>query len=225
MNLKKKKGICCFLDVYGYSAEAEKRKAILATNKLLTLWGELTEYLNDYTTNIDYSIMSDSIFIGFEVGAENSYEVYYKYIEDTIKYIIKKAAENDFLLRGAAAFGDYIIGNNIIGGDSAIRANKYEKIVSMPVFFIPYSELSLMQKDSGLKRLRVNASHRIETKDMGVMYVSIILSNELDDYERLLQKKIDASINENKYTVTKALLEVCNVVRKEREDRKKREEY
>lgn len=140
MSKKMKKSFVAFIDVLGFSERFSKEKDLC-----IELLSELASYNGEYFDINDSQkqqirattfACSDSIVISipseFPVNHSDDYcRPLYAFLY-AISFFAHKALQNNFLIRGAIAYGDVLHNNLIIAGEPFIETVKHEKIANYP---------------------------------------------------------------------------------------------
>ena len=197
-----KYGIVCYLDVYGYSAEANSANATEAAKRLFEMWKGVGAYILNMG-KIDFTALSDSIFLGFDANGDTPSLIFESKVTPTIQHVIGQAAKYGYLLRGSAAYGQYYIFDNIVGGDAVIRAHKNEAITKIPIFLVPRAEITKINKESDSQV--PFCCHEFQTRNGGLMQAVLIMPNPLDDCINLIGHKLDAAFEEGNFDIAAPL--------------------
>jgi hypothetical protein len=212
--MEKKKGIVCFLDVYGYSSISLDGDAEINADRLLIMWEDIKYKLGNLDDGdiISFTALSDSAFIGFDVSRKSPNLVYEENVKDVISSVLSVACDFGFVMRGAAAYGQYIINGSVVGGEAVIYANRFERVIKLPIFYTPFSEIEKIKKDSTLK-FPLGCGVVLNTRDGGVVFADIIMPAPSDDYVSLINDMLEKAKLCNNHILVKTMMEVLDVFR------------
>lgn len=203
-------GIVCYADVYGYSADASGRGAEKSAKRLFAMWQDVSSKISK---NKRSSLMafSDSIFVGFDTSEEDPSIIFERDVVSEINEVLKLASVHGYLLRGSAAYGKYIISNNVVGGDAVIRAHKFESIVRAPLFHVPLSEIVLINEKSS-EKLPFTCKE-LATRGGGLIKSMVIHPTPIDDYVDRLNRSLEKAYLNNAYEAAAALKDALNAIK------------
>lgn len=203
-------GMVCFLDVYGYSADASGGDAEESASALIAMWKRIAKRL-DEVENCKYGIFSDSIFIGFDRDDPSQIHELTSRLIPSIESIMSIAVEHGYLLRGAFAYGGYLIEGNIVGGPALIRAHKLEQVIPIPAFLLQMAEARKLEIDC-TKVVPITFGV-IRTKGSGITKGKFLFPSQLDDFISLLEMKLEAAYLNNQYDLANSFKEAINAAR------------
>jgi|GEM_PF-1653547 len=167
--------VVVFFDIYGFSTliNTEKNKKPII-KKLLSIWRKL-EKLYSHTKACKLYFFSDCGFILFPFSKGKDDDSIISDVFENIINLLDIYLDNDFFIRGAVACGEVFYNDNILVGDSVVRAVKYEsEYCPGPFIMLPVKEMDNLFKSED-HFIRIYKEENLISKNGSQLMESILL--------------------------------------------------
>jgi hypothetical protein len=210
-NPKKKKRTAwvAFIDIYGFRGLLFDENLSKVSQELNAFHTRVHQFLNlphDQSPSNHLKVASASFSDSFvlAVDAEPQDNIALQCFIERLSKIIKAGAEQGFLFRGAAAFGNVVSGPYHILGEAYLRAYRYEsEILQGPIVVIPKSEFARAR----LEQQYVSEFTELVVKDGSVETVLELSHADWEQAHKIARENL-ARISQMPAGETKTRLEV-----------------
>ena len=198
----KKTGLVCFMDVYGYGA-ASRKNPVQSAAATIGLWESCCTRIDEADRSFDRLAFSDSLVIARECAdAEEAFSALEGDLIPMITTLQLLAIAKKILLRGSISLGEYVISNNVVGGEALLRAHENEKRISIPLVHIPLAEAERIS--SKCAELLENNFAEVPSLN-GLVRTLLIYPRPIDPYVHLVTEKLSEAFLLDKYSVANTL--------------------
>lgn len=159
-------------------------------------------------------VFSDSLFLAYaESSPKMRAQALYRCVGE-LHRILELFASYKLPLRGGVAFGDFILGRDLLIGEAVLRAVLYERLAFAPVVLLP--ERELLRADCNTSRLK-KRPRLLPVRDNGLIRARVIFPHGKAEFSRFVEAERDRAAMHGPFDVARAWQLAAELLRDEQE--------